>query len=73
MYTSHVAVVEFVGALGTWAEGVLLKHLQRTPYYSILTYSCSHISSVQDLSLSGHWEENVVPEEKADAESINTA
>ena len=36
-YTSHIAVVEFVEALGTWIEEALLKRLQQACYYSIMT------------------------------------
>ena len=36
-YTSHIAVVEFVEALGTWIEEALLKRLQQASYYSIMT------------------------------------
>ena len=35
-YTSKVAVVEFLDAIGTWVEETLLKRLRQAPYYSIM-------------------------------------
>ena len=34
-YTSKMAVVEFMEALGVWAEESLLKHLHRAPFNSL--------------------------------------
>ena len=50
-YTSHIAVVEFVEALGTWVEEVLQKHLQQASYYSIMTDEYTHISTVEEMSV----------------------
>ena len=36
VYTSHVAVVEFMDALGTWVEESLLKHLHQASCFSIM-------------------------------------
>ena len=36
VYTSHIAVVDFVEALGTWVEESTLKRLHRTSYNSIV-------------------------------------
>ena len=33
MYTSIMAVVEFVNALGTWVDESLLKLLHKTPFF----------------------------------------
>lgn len=82
VYTSHVAVVEFVEAMGTWVEESLLKRLQEAPYFSIMADECTDISCIEELSLYCRWEEGGVPEEhfldiihlkKADAESIYLA
>ena len=82
VYTSHVAVVEFVEALGTWVEESILNHLHRASYYSIMADECTDISIVEELSLFCHWEENDIPKEhfleiihlqKADAASIYSA
>ena len=36
LYTSHVAVIDFVEALGIWIEESTLKRLQRASHYSIM-------------------------------------
>ena len=51
VYTSHVAVVEFVEALGTWVEESLLKCLQKAPYFSIMADECVDVSCIEELSL----------------------
>ena len=33
MYTSKMAIVEFVNALGTWVEESLLKRLHKAPFF----------------------------------------
>ncbi len=81
-YTSHVAVVEFVEALGTWVEECTLKRLQKAPYYSIMADECTDIACIEELSLFCRWEEDGIPEEhfleiihlkKSDATSIYSA
>ena len=56
-YTSKVAVVEFLGATGTWVEETLLKQLRQAPYYSIMADECTDVSTV-DLSIYCCWIEN---------------
>lgn len=82
VYTSHVAVVDFVEALGTWVEESTLKRLQKASCYSIMADECIDISCIEELSLCCRWEEGGVPEEhfleiihlkKADAASIYSA
>ena len=36
MYTSRIAVTEFIEGLGTWVEESLLKHVHQAPFYSIM-------------------------------------
>ena len=81
-YTSHIAVVEFVEALGTWIEEALLKRLQQASYYSIMADECTDISIVEEMSVFCRWEEKGIPEEhfleiihlrQANAESIYSA
>ena len=81
-YTSHIAVVEFVEALGTWVEEVLQKHLQQASYYSIMTDEYTHSSTVEKMSVFCRWEEKGILEEhfleiihlrQTNAESIYSA
>ncbi len=61
--TSHVAVVEFVEALGTWVEECILKRLQKAQYYSIMADECTDIACIEELSVFCRWEENGVVKE----------
>ena len=81
-YTSHIDVVEFVKALGTWVEEALLKRLQQASYYSIMADECTEISTVEEMSVFCRWEEKGIPEEhfleiihlrQTNAESIYSA
>lgn len=49
-YTSKVAVVEFVEALGVWTEESLLKRLHKAPFYSLMADECADITTVEELS-----------------------
>ena len=83
MYTSRIAVTEFIEALGTWAEEEsLLKHLHQAPFSSIMADECTNDSTVVELSLFCRWIENgehtehfidLLPMERTDAESIYSA
>jgi hypothetical protein len=58
VYTSHVAVVEFMEALGTWVEESLLKRLRQASCFSIMADECTDIAARGDvsvLSLGGRW------------------
>ena len=79
MYTSRVAVVEFIESLGTWVEESILKHLQKASMYSLMAGECTDVSNVEELSVFYRWEENGIPVEcfleliplkKTDAETI---
>ena len=82
MYTSKMAVVEFVNALGTWVEESLLKRLHKEPFFSIMADECTDITTIEELTICCRWVESGVPEEhfieiltlkKSDAESIYSA
>ena len=82
MYTSRIAVTEFIEALGTWVEESLFKHLHKVPFYSIMADECTDVSTVEELSLFCRWIENgeptehfidVLPMKRTDAESIYSA
>ena len=51
MYTSRIAVTEFIEALGTWVEESLLKHLHQATFYNIMADKCTDVSTVEELSL----------------------
>ena len=79
VYTSRVAVVEFIESLGTWVEESILKRLKKTSMYSLMADKCTDVSTVEELSVFCRWEEDCVPVEcfleiiplkKADAETI---
>ena len=57
IYTSHITVVKFVEALGTWIEESLLKWLKKASYYSIMAGECTDVTTVEELSysLAGRW------------------
>ena len=82
IYTSHIAVVEFVEALGTWVEESLLKRLKKASYYSIMADEYTDVTTVEELSVFCRWEEDGLPVEhfleivhlqQAHAESIHSA
>ena len=51
MYTSRIAVTEFIEALAPWVEESLLKHLHQAAFYSIMADECTYVSTVEELSL----------------------
>ena len=82
MYTSRIAVTEFIEALGTWVEEYLLKHLHQPPFYSIMADKCIDVTTVEELSIFCRWIENgeptehfidLLPMKRTDAESIYSA
>lgn len=81
-YTSRVAVVDFIEALGTWIEESTLNRLRKAPFFSVMADECTDVSTVEELSVYCRWMEGgvpietlleIVPLQKADAESIYTA
>ena len=62
-YTSKIAVVEFLKALGTWVEESLLKCLHQAPLYSIMADECTNVSTIAQLSIFCQWTENGQPME----------
>ena len=82
MYTSQIAVTEFIEALGTWIEESLLKYLHQASFCSIMADECTDVSTVEELSLFCRWIENgeptehfidLLPMKRTDAESIYSA
>ena len=82
VYTSHIAVVEFMEALGTWVEESLLKRLRQASCFSIMADECTDIATIEEMSVFCRWEEGGLPEEhfleiihlkQANAESIYSA
>ena len=82
MYTSHIAVVEFMEALGTWVEESLLKCLHQASCFSIMADECTDVPTIEEMSVFCRWEEEGSPEEHfleivhlkgANAESIYSA
>ena len=51
MYTSKMAVVEFVNALGTWVEESLLKRLHKAPFFSIMADECTDVTTIEELTI----------------------
>jgi len=51
VYTSRVAITEFVEALGTLVEESTLKRLQNASCYSITADECTDVSCIEELSL----------------------
>ena len=81
-YTSKMALVEFVNALGTWVEESLLKRLHKAPFFSIMANECTDVTTIEELTICCRWVESVAPEEhfikilplkKANAGSIYSA
>ena len=57
-YTSKVAVVEFLNAIGTWVEETLLKRLCQALYNSIMADECTDVSTIEELSIYCRWIKN---------------
>ena len=79
LYTSQMAVTEFIEALGTWVEESLFKDLHQAPFYSIMADKCTDISTLEELSLFCRWIENgertehfidLLPMKRTDAEAF---
>ena len=62
-YTSKMAVVEFVDALGTWVEESLLKQLHKAPFFNIMADECTDITTIEELTICCRRVESGVPEE----------
>ena len=63
MYTSHIAVMEFMEALGTWVEEFLLKRLHQASCFSIMADECTDVATIEEMSVFCRWEEDGSPEE----------
>ena len=56
-YSSKMAVVEFVNALGTWVEESLFKRLHKAPFLA------HDGTTIEELRICCRWVESGVPEE----------
>ena len=59
----HIAVVEFIEALGKWVEESLLKQLCQTSYFNIMANEHTNVATIDEMSVFCRWEEDGVPEE----------
>ena len=80
VYTSHIAVMEFMEALGTWVEEFLLKYLHQASCFSIMADECTDVATIEEMSVFCRWEEvtrgaflEIVHLKQANAESIYSA
>ena len=62
-YTSKIAVVEFVEAVGFWAEESLLIRLHQASNFSIMADKCTDVTTIEELSIFFRWVEDGVPVE----------
>ena len=80
-YRSTKSVIEFVGAISTWIDELLLRRLRNAPYYSVMLDECTDVTVVEEMSVFFRWTEkgepvehffDVLPLKEANAESITT-
>ena len=50
-YTSKIAAVEFIGAVGLWAEESLLKHLHQESCFNLMADEYTDMVTVEELSI----------------------
>ena len=62
-YMSKIAVVEFIEAVGLWAEENLLKHLRQASCFSLMGDECIYVTTVEELSIFCRRVEDGVPVE----------
>uniref|UniRef100_A0A1X7VEY2 TTF-type domain-containing protein n=1 Tax=Amphimedon queenslandica TaxID=400682 RepID=A0A1X7VEY2_AMPQE len=51
VYTSHVAVVEFMESLGRWVEESILKRLNKAQYFSFMADECTDIATIDEMAV----------------------
>ena len=61
--TSHVAVAEFIDAIGTWVQETLLEHLHQASCFSIMANECTDVATMEEMSVFCRWEKNGHPED----------
>ena len=59
-YMSEIAVVEFVEAVGLWAEESLQKHLHQASNFSIMAEECMDVTTIEELLIIFCWVEDGV-------------
>ena len=57
-YTSKIAGVEFVEAVGLWAEECLLKRLHQASNFSVMADECTDVATIEELSIFCCWVED---------------
>ena len=61
--TSKIVVVEFVEAVGLWAEECVLKRFYQPSNFSIMADECTDVTTIEELSISCRWVEGGQPVE----------
>ena len=57
-----MAVVQFMNALGTWMEESLLEQVHKAPPFSIISYECSDVTTMEELTNFYRWMDSGEPE-----------
>lgn len=63
VYTSRIAVLNFIEAMGIWVEESILKRLQKAAVYSLMADECTDVSTIEEMSVFCRWEEGGIPVE----------
>ena len=63
VYTSRIAVLDFIEAMGIWVEESILKRLQKAAVYSLMANECTDVSTIEEMSVFCRWEEGGIPVE----------
>jgi len=74
VYTSHIAVVDFIEALGIWVEEFLLKRRCQAFCFSIMADKCINVATMEEISMGGTrgaFFLEMIHLKKADAESCS--
>ena len=53
-YFSKIAIVEFIAAVGLWAEEILLKPLHQASCFSLMADESTDVITVEELSIFCH-------------------
>jgi len=68
VHTSHVAVAEFIDAIGIWIQEILLEHLDLASCFSIMADECTDVATMEEI-LEEHFME-IIHLKQANAEII---
>ena len=64
MYTSKMAVAEFVNALGTWVQESPLKRIHKAPFFSIMADEYTNVTTIEELTICCRWVGSGAPEKQ---------